>query len=102
MGDVGLDLSMEDLALVRQILSKHISQARVWAYGSRVSGKNLKPFSDLDLVIKGACPTPFDTLANLRLAFEASDLPISVDLSDWASLPDHFKDVILEKHVAIL
>ena len=42
-----------------------------------------------------------DQLDNLRGAFEASDLPIKVDLSEWNQLPDWLKQDILEEHVVL-
>jgi len=40
-------------------------------------------------------------LGKLRDAFEASDLPIKVDLSEWNQLPDWLKRDILEEHVLL-
>ena len=40
-------------------------------------------------------------LGKLRDAFEASDLPIKVDLSEWNQLPDLLKRDILEEHVVL-
>ena len=37
-------------------------------------------------------------LGKLRDAFEASDLPIKVDLSEWNQLPDWLKQEILEEY----
>ncbi len=37
----------------------------------------------------------------LRDAFEASDLPIKVDLSEWNQLPDWLKQDILEEYVVL-
>jgi hypothetical protein len=40
-------------------------------------------------------------LGKQRDAFEASDLPINVDLSEWNQLPDWLKRDILEEHVVL-
>jgi len=40
-------------------------------------------------------------LGKLRDAFEASDLPIKVDLSEWNQLPDWLKQDILEEYVVL-
>ena len=40
-------------------------------------------------------------LGKLRDAFEASDLPIKVDLSEWDQLPDWLKQDILEEYVVL-
>ena len=40
-------------------------------------------------------------LGKLRDAFEASNLPIKVDLSEWNQLLDWLKRDILEEHVVL-
>ena len=46
-----LDLSPRHLALLRDILARHVPEAEVWAYGSRVLG-TAHEGSDLDLVLR--------------------------------------------------
>ncbi len=66
------------------ILERIISEPIVSAFGSRVHGNRLKPFSDLDLALPESSPLPLDTLADLREAFAASDLPFKVDIVERA------------------
>lgn len=66
---------------VRHILWAHLPKgARVSVFGSRATGRGLKPHSDLDLLIDGPGPVPLATIGDLRHAFAESDLPFSVDL----------------------
>ena len=66
---------------VRHILRTHLpTGTRVSAFGSRATGRGLKPHSDLDLLIDGPGELPLVTIADLREAFAESDLPFSVDL----------------------
>ena len=51
---------------------------------SRVQGRVLKRFSDLDLVVQNE-EDQHAELQKLWDASEASDLPIKVDLSEWTS-----------------
>jgi len=88
-----LDISPEQWRLVRAILEKHVPEYGVWAFGSRVKG-TAKPYSDLDLVIMSASPLPLDITASLKEAFSESNLPWRVDIVDWASISDSFKQVI--------
>ena len=68
---------------VRRILWAHLPRgARVSAFGSRATGRGLKPHSDLDLLIDSPVELPIVTLADLREALAESDLPFSVDLLD--------------------
>ena len=46
-----IELKTSELDLVRKILADTIPDLEVWAFGSRVHGRQLKEFSDLDLVV---------------------------------------------------
>lgn len=71
----------------------------VWAYGSRVNG-NAHDGSDLDLVVR--TPTlqrlSIDTFLDLKEKIQESNIPIVVELFDWARLPQSFHDNILTQH----
>lgn len=63
----------------------------VWAYGSRVKG-TAHEGSDLDLVIltSDRRPIPIDLLLSLKDKIRNSNIPILVELFDWARLPESF------------
>ena len=88
-----INLSEAELAIVREILTRLIPDREVRVFGSRVTGRT-KKFSDLDLAIMGQDPVPPATMADLREAFIESDLPIKVDLVDWATTSQTFREVI--------
>ncbi len=50
-GSKALHLTETQLDEVPAILERIVPEARVLAFGSRVHGRNLKSFSDLDLAI---------------------------------------------------
>ena len=76
-----LHLLPRDAADVRTILSRHLpAGARVHVFGSRATGHNLKPHSDLDLLIDYPTELPLASVAALRDALTESNLPFSVDL----------------------
>ena len=95
-----LHLEPRHLVMIEQMLQDFIPEARVWCFGSRVHGRSLKRFSDLDLVVRNEEELHAE-LGKLRDAFEASDLPIKVDLSEWNELPDWLKQDILEEYVGL-
>ena len=70
-------------------------EIEVWAYGSRVDGSN-HDASDLDLVLRTPDLTPVsvNVISRLREAFDESDLPIIVDIHDWARLPEAYHEEI--------
>lgn len=63
----------------------------VWAYGSRVTG-TAHDGSDLDLVIldRNLKEIPIDVFISLKEKIRESNIPILVDLFDWARLPESF------------
>lgn len=88
-----IDLPAEQLAQVREIVRRHVPSGEVFAFGSRVSGR-AKEFSDLDLMVKSTGGLPWRTLADLRESFEASDLPITVDVVDWNACSVQFRSLV--------
>lgn len=97
-----IHLSKAELRIVTDILAKHFNDCDIWAFGSRVTGKYLKLFSDLDLVIKGANPLPLDRMFALKYDFIESDLPFKVDVSDWYRLDETMKKNIIKDRVILM
>ncbi|MEI6606268.1 MAG: nucleotidyltransferase domain-containing protein [Verrucomicrobiota bacterium] len=91
-----IDLAPESLAIVRRLLAAQLPECEVRAFGSRVTG-NAKPYSDLDLVLLGPARLPLGRLAAVREAFAESDLPIRVEVIDWHSISENFRNIIAEK-----
>ncbi len=83
-----LQMTDSERALLERLLREYLPSVRVWAYGSRVSGK-ARPNSDLDLVVF-AGEGQRDAVAELRDALAESDLPFKVDLHIWDDLPESF------------
>jgi uncharacterized protein len=91
-----LDLRPEWLEIVRRLIAAHIPEAEVWAYGSRVQGTS-HDGSDLDLVVRNSddLSRPQADLSELREALSESNLPILVDILDWARIPESFRREIV-------
>ena len=97
---VPIVLRTSELELVRKILADTIPNLEVWAFGSRVHRRQLKEFSDLDLVVFTQKGQLLD-LGVLRENLTDSDLPFTVDVSSWAQLPDWLQQEILQEHVIL-
>lgn len=95
-----LDLSPEQLRIVRTILAAHVGQRQVRVFGSRVTG-HAKPYSDLDLVIMGKDPLPDPIRAELMADFEESALPFRVDVLEWRDAPASLREVITREGMPI-
>lgn len=94
-----INIPMQDLQTIRQILPV-IGDYRVCAFGSRTKD-TAKPFSDLDLVVISNEPLSLDKMAQIKEAFAESNLVYKVDVSDWASLSEDFRERILPDLVKI-
>jgi len=97
-----LDLRPGHLALVCALLAEYLPAAEVLAFGSRVQGTGHEA-SDLDLVVRrpDAVLEVTTTLSALREALVESNLPIRVDLLDWAALKPHFWREIERAYVVL-
>ncbi len=100
LGIADLDLSPQQLTEVCAILSEHVPDVPVWAFGSRVMA-NAREYSDLDLALITVAPLSLGVMADLAASFEESNLPFKVDLVDWACTSDNFRNIIEENKIVI-
>lgn len=99
---MNIEIEPAHLDIVKKVLSEIVPDAEVWAYGSRVEGTSHRA-SDLDLVLRNPqnLTQPQKHLSRLIEAFSQSDLPILIDVLDWALLPQSFQERILQRHEAL-
>jgi type I restriction enzyme S subunit len=95
-----LDLNPHDWKIVRDILARHVPQYEVWAFGSRTKGTARK-YSDLDLVIITEQPMGLSLRAAISDDFAESDLPIKVDVVDWATTSAAFQQIIEKEKLVV-
>ena len=71
----------------------------IWAYGSRVNGK-AHSGSDLDLVVrtKNLTPLNLNEYIDLKQKIQISNIPILVEILDWARLPPSFHKNIQQNY----
>lgn len=100
MPPAGLQLSIGQWQQVQRILQRLLAGYPVWAFGSRAEGRS-KAYSDLDLVVVSTEPLPLALLAEVAEAFSESDLPWKVDLVDWATTSEAFRQRILAHKVEL-
>lgn len=76
---------------LQDLLARHVPDAEVWAYGSRVTG-GAHEGSDLDLVLRNPADLTQDVEGRTGLmeALQASSLPMLVEAHAWALLPRAF------------
>lgn len=95
-----IQISAPDWKEVQRILAHEIPALEVWAFGSRAR-RTAKPYSDLDLAIITPQALPLAQLANLTHAFESSDLSIRVDVVDWSSISETFRQLVFNDRVVV-
>jgi len=95
-----LDLNPRDWEIVHNILARHVPQYEVWAFGSRTKG-TAKEYSDLDLVIITKQPLSLALSAAIADDFAESDLPIKVDVVDWATTSETFRQAIEKERLIV-
>lgn len=97
-----LDLMPRHLRELRALLARHVPDAEVWAYGSRVGG-GAHEGSDLDLLLRNARDPAqaVQGIEELQAALEASTLPMLVEAHDAALLPSAFLAGIESRYVVI-
>ncbi len=93
-------LAPSDWAELLRILREQVPDLEVWAFGSRVKG-SAKPYSDLDLALITTHPLTLHQLADIGEAFSQSDLPIKVDLLDWAAASPGFRAIVERDKVVV-
>ena len=96
-----LDLQPAYRHMLLDVLAAHVPEAEVWAYGSRVNGRPTKArISILSSAIPPAS-TRRKSLHRLRDALAESDLPILVEVLDWARIPQALRREIERRHVVL-
>lgn len=99
---IALDLPDAYRAQLMGLFRQLLPDAEIWAYGSRLNG-TAHSTSDLDLVVRDPIypQRRRESLWRLRDALAESDLPILVDVLDWASIPESFRAEIMRSHVVL-
>lgn len=91
-----LHITPEEHNIIAAILA---GQPPCYAFGSRVAGTH-KPFSDLDICIKGEAPVDDAVMAELKEKFSESNLPYKVDIVDYHRISPSFRQRIETSWVA--
>jgi predicted nucleotidyltransferase len=96
-----IDLSADELALVRDILRTHLpAGTQVWVFGSRATG-SARRYSDLDLALEWDARLDGDVLGDLREALSESVLRYKVDVLDLQAVEPAFRALIEPEMIAL-
>lgn len=95
-----IEIEPHHWAIVADILEQQLPDHEVWAFGSRAR-HSAKRYSDLDLVVISDEPLPLQQLARVNAEFSDSDLPWRVDLLDWATTGETFRNQISQCYCVV-
>lgn len=97
-----LFLRDKDKQRLQELLARYLPNVSVWVYGSRINGEAHEA-SDLDIVLRShdLKPIPSPELNAFLEAVRESNIPILIDVHDWARLPSSFHAAILNNHIEL-
>lgn len=95
-----IDVDPLHLETIKAILRRHVPGREVWVFGSRAT-RTAKKYSDLDLAVIGEVPLALGQLALLENDFDESELPFKVDVVDWATTSESFRQIIRRTAVVL-
>lgn len=95
---MALCIESNHLETVQRLLGIHFEGMEVWAHGARVTGVDLTPETELELVVISEKPLSFEVMTAAEKAFVDSNLPFRVDIMDWAKLPESLQKQIKKEH----
>ena len=81
------------ITYIVETVRRFFPEAKIFAFGSRVSGTPMK-YSDLDICIDDGSPLKLSQWSLLDEAFDESDLPIKIDISDYHRITKDFRRLI--------
>jgi len=96
-----INVSNEELKIILDILKKYVPNCEIRVFGSRFKG-TAKDCSDLDLAIVGNDKLDWRLMADLKEAFQESNLRFRIDVLDWHATSPEFKKVIEQGYEVIL
>ena len=96
-----IDIRSFDLETVGAILAAGLpNDAKVWVFGSRVTGRARRG-SDLDLAVDAGRRLTSAEAAFLDDAFDESDLPWTVDVVDLHAVGETFRTLVERERVPL-
>ncbi|MCE1248171.1 MAG: nucleotidyltransferase domain-containing protein [Firmicutes bacterium] len=96
-----INLTQEEKKQITEIITSIVPLHEVWVFGSR-TGEDIRSYSDIDIVIRGSEVLPLLVSGELKNAFQESDLPFRVDVLDWNTITDEFREIISSNYEILL
>lgn len=85
--------------LILRALEYHFPGSKVYLFGSRARGTN-RPGADIDVAVDTGKPINFGEISRARVTLEHLPIPVNMDLVDLNSIPQEFKETILQEGIS--
>jgi len=96
-----LHINATDLDTIVQIFYRELPDAKVYAFGSRVSDSEPNSDADLDLAIMTGHIISSERMIAIERSMAEAGLPFTVDVFDYAKLTNKLRNIVEEKNVVI-
>ena len=93
-------VSLYEMEIILSVIKKHVPNCDVLVFGSRYKLTH-NDKSDLDLAIVGNSKLNIRLVSAIKEDFMESDLPFKVDVIDYHSISDSFREIIDRSNVRI-
>lgn len=94
-----IDLEEKYIKFIKNVVSNHLTEYRIFMFGSRVKG-TAKKYSDVDIAINSKNLTDKTKLL-IEADLENSTIPYEVDVVDLNTISENFKKNIVNDLVEI-
>jgi predicted nucleotidyltransferase len=96
-----LHINATDLDTIIQTFYRELPDAKVYAFGSRVSDAEPSSEADLDLAIMTGHIISSERMIAIERSMAEAGLPFTVDVFDYAKLTNKLRNIVEEKHITI-
>jgi len=96
-----LHINATDLDTIVQIFYRELPDAKVYAFGSRVSDSEPNNEADLDLAVMTGHIISSERMIAIERSMAEAGLPFTVDVFDYAKLTNKLRNIVEEKNVVI-
>jgi len=96
-----LHINATDLDTIIQIFYRELPDAKVYAFGSRVSDAEPNSEADLDLAIMTGHIISSERMIAIERSMAEAGLPFTVDVFDYAKLTNKLRNLVEENNIVI-
>lgn len=98
-----IDIENEYLEIIKDILKNYLPKnSKAFVFGSRAKIGKARKFSDVDIAIDANSPLDFGLISMIKNDFSESMIPYFIDIIDFNSISEEFKECIKPDLIRII